>query len=81
MTTDRITFNPKILGGKPCIRGTRIPVAMVLEVLEDGVTFTKVIEDYYPQLTPDDIRACLEYAKAVIEGEEIHFVESGALAV
>ncbi len=80
MTTDRITFNPKILGGKPCIRGTRIPVAMVLEVLEDGVTFAKVIEDYYPQLTPDDIRACLEYAKAVIEGEEIYFVESGALA-
>ena len=72
MTTDRISLDPKIFGGKPCIKGTRIPVAMVLEVLEDGITFEQVIQDFYPQLTREDIRACLEYAKAVIEGEEFH---------
>ncbi len=75
MTFDRIYSNPKILGGKPCIKGTRIPVAMVLELLEDGLTFNEIIQDYYPQITRQDIQACLEYAKVLINGEEIHFIE------
>ncbi|MBM3180739.1 MAG: DUF433 domain-containing protein [Chloroflexi bacterium] len=73
MTTNRIAVDPKILSGKPCIKGTRIAVTMVLELLEDGLSFKDITKDYYPQLTAEDIRACLEYAKAMIEGEEIHF--------
>ncbi|HMR99450.1 MAG TPA: DUF433 domain-containing protein [Anaerolineales bacterium] len=80
MTTNRIAVDPGILGGKPCVRGTRIPVTMVLELIEDGLTFQQIIEDYYPQLTDDDIKACLEYARAVVEGEDIHFVDEKPLA-
>ncbi len=76
---DRISVNPNICGGKPCIKGTRIPVAMVLDLLEDGVTFEEILRDYYPHLTVADIKACIEYARALIEGEEIHFVEEVAL--
>ena len=75
MTFDRIISNPKILGGKPCIKGTRIPVAMVLELLEEGLTFDEIIQDYYPQITRQDIQACLEYAKVIVNGEEIYFIE------
>ena len=75
MTFERISSNPKIFGGKPCIKGTRITVSMVLELLEDGLSFEEITRDYYPHITKEDIRACLEYAKAVIEGEEVHFVE------
>jgi len=80
MTTNRITLNPKIYGGKPCIRGTRITVTMVLELLEDGLSFDQVRQDFYPQLTIEDIRACLQYARAVVEGEDIHFVDDKPLA-
>ena len=62
MTTDRIVIDPNIYGGKPCIRGTRITVAMILELIEDGLTFTQIIDDYYPQLSEQDIKACLEYS-------------------
>jgi uncharacterized protein (DUF433 family) len=75
MTTERISVNPKIYNGKPCIRGTRIAVTMILDLLKDGLAFDVILRDYYPQLTTDDLKACLEYARAVIEGEEITFVE------
>ena len=75
MTFERITVNPKILGGKPCVRGTRIPVTMILELLEDGLSFDEIIRNYYPQLQREDIQACLEYAKVVVDGEEVHFVQ------
>ncbi len=80
MTTNRIAVDPGILGGKPCVRGTRIPVTMVLELIEDGLTFQQVIEEYYPQLTDEDIKACLQYARAVVEGEDIYFVDEKPLA-
>lgn len=67
MKSNRIVINPKILAGKPCIAGTRIPVACILELLENGLSFDKVIQDYYPQLVKEDIQACLEYAKTLIE--------------
>ena len=75
MTFERITVNPKILGGKPCVRGTRIPVTMILELLEDGLSFDEIIRNYYPQLQREDIQACLEYAKVVVDGEEVHFIQ------
>lgn len=75
MTFDRISSNPKIYGGKPCIKGTRITVMMILDLLEDGLSFNEIIHDYYSHITVEDIKACLEYAKAIIAGEEVHFVE------
>jgi uncharacterized protein (DUF433 family) len=80
MTTNRIVIDSRIYGGKPCIRGTRITVTMILELIEDGLTFQQIIDNYYPQLSEQDIKACLEYARAVVEGEDIHFVDEKPLA-
>ncbi len=75
MNFDRIISNPKIYGGKPCIKGTRITVTMILELVEDGLSFTEIIRDYYPHIAVEDIQSCLKYARAVVESEELHFVE------
>ncbi len=69
---DRIVVNPQIRFGKPIIKGTRITVQEVLELLNDGLTFKQIIQDYYPDLKQDDIRACLQYAIALVAAEEIH---------
>ena len=60
---DRITFNVNQCGGRPCIRGMRIRVKDVLDLLAAGVTESEILEDY-PYLEAEDIRACLEYAAA-----------------
>lgn len=66
----RIVFNPKILGGKPVIRGTRMAVEFILGLLASGMTADEIIHEY-PQLTARDIRAVLSYAAAVIKREEV----------
>ncbi len=58
---DRITMEPGKCGGRPCIRGFRIRVKDVLELLAAGASWQEVIEDY-PDLEPGDIRACLIFA-------------------
>lgn len=63
---DRITFNPKQCGGRPCIRGMRIRVKDVLDLLAAGVPETEILEDF-PYLQSEDIRACLEYAAEEID--------------
>jgi uncharacterized protein (DUF433 family) len=60
----RITTDPNICFGKPCIRGTRIWVSLIVENLADGATAREIL-DAYPQLKPDDIRAALAYAAEV----------------
>lgn len=57
----RITANPAIFGGKPIIRGMRISVELILSLLTQGETWDDLLADY-PDLEPDDIRACLAYA-------------------
>ena len=64
----RISANPGVLGGKPVIRGTRISVEFVLELLASGATEEEILHDY-PHLKPADIRACLEYAARSIRDE------------
>lgn len=59
---ERIIVDPHIHFGKPVIKGTRITVQNVLELIKEGLTFDQIIQDYYPSLTIDDIRACLQYA-------------------
>ena len=73
---DRIAVNPKIHFGKPCIEGTRITVQSVLELLNEGLTFDAIIHDYYPDLKVDDIRACLQYAIALVSAEDIHLSQN-----
>ena len=58
---DRIAVDPAIRFGKPCVRGTRISVGDVLEYLAGGMSKDEILADF-PQLTRDDIRACLAYA-------------------
>jgi uncharacterized protein (DUF433 family) len=56
----RITINPQVCFGKPCIRGHRIWVSLILDLLASGMTSQEVLEDY-PGLMPEDILACIAY--------------------
>ena len=67
--TTRVEVNPRILGGKPVIKGTRIPVYLILELLSAGYDFKRII-DAYPKLTEEDIKAAVEYAATVMKNEE-----------
>ncbi|MEK7474467.1 MAG: DUF433 domain-containing protein [Candidatus Coatesbacteria bacterium] len=58
---DRVTAKPEVCGGQPCIRDTRIPVAVVLDGLAEGLTSQQVIS-HYPSLAPEDITAAIHYA-------------------
>lgn len=58
---ERITFNPNILGGKACIRGMRIPVSLVVNLIANGMTNDEIIEEY-PDLEAADVQASLRYA-------------------
>jgi uncharacterized protein (DUF433 family) len=62
----RISFNPNQCGGRPCIRGMRIRVKDVLDMLAAGVPEPEILKDF-PYLEADDIRACLEYAAQEID--------------
>jgi len=74
----RITVNLAIFGGRPIIRGMRIKVENILGLLEQGVTPQEILEDY-PDLEPEDIRACLAYARALLANESIEPVNIDAL--
>jgi len=58
----RISVNPGIHFGKPCITGTRVPVRDILELVREGVSFEEIIRDYYPDIKSEDIQACVQYA-------------------
>jgi len=64
----RITANPMILGGKPIIKGTRMSVEFILDLLASGVSEGEILEDY-PHLTKNDIQACLRYAARSCKNE------------
>jgi uncharacterized protein (DUF433 family) len=76
---ERITVNPKIFAGKPIIRGRRLAVEHVLGMLAAGDT-PEVILEGYPWLEPEDIQACLVYARRLVGHERIEplFIELGA---
>ena len=68
---DRISVSPQIHFAKPCVAGTRITVQSVLELLNEGLSFQEIIQDYYPDLQTEDIRACLQYAIVLVVAEDI----------
>lgn len=66
----RITADPKVCGGRPCVRGLRIPVSLVLKHLAAGRTPQQVVEEF-PELEPADIRECLRYAAWLASGRSV----------
>ena len=65
-------IDAKVHFGKPCIAGTRIPVENALELIQEGITFTEIIDKYYPDLKIEDLKACVRYATQLVKEEEIH---------
>ena len=68
---EKISVNPKIHFGKPCVSGTRITVQSVLELINEGLSFEEIKQDYYSDLEIEDIKACVDYAIALISAEDI----------
>jgi uncharacterized protein (DUF433 family) len=67
---ERISINPNVCHGQACIKGTRIPVYLIVKMLANGDTIEELLEDY-PSITREDILACLAYAGALAEDENI----------
>jgi uncharacterized protein (DUF433 family) len=70
----RIVAHPDVLVGKPVIKGTRISVELVMDLLASGYTPDQILEQY-DHLTRDDIQACLAYAKEVVQSERVYAVK------
>jgi len=66
----RITFDPSIMGGRACIRGMRITVSLVVNLVANGMSPDEIVREY-PDLEPEDIREALSYASA-LANEEVH---------
>ena len=75
---ERIVTNPQIMHGKPVVKGTRIPVYIVLNLMASGLD-TKGILEEYPDLTKEDVLACLEYASHLAQ-EEVGVIEADEIA-
>ena len=67
---NRIVVNPKVMVGKPVIKGTRIPVDAIIRRLAEGMSLREILEEY-PNLEEEDVKAALEYAARVLAGEEV----------
>jgi uncharacterized protein (DUF433 family) len=70
---DRITIDPDVLVGKPIVKGTRISVEFVIDLLARGWTTEQVLKEY-DHLTPEDIQACLAYASDVLKSEKVYLL-------
>ena len=77
MAEELITSNPQILGGKPCVRGTRLSVEFLLELAASGATHEQILGQY-PQLTADGLAAAFRYAADVLKGERVWDVKTRA---
>jgi len=70
MRFERITVEPDKMGGVPCLRGLRIPVATVVGMVAEGMTFEEILADY-PDLEADDVKEALEYAAEAVREREL----------
>lgn len=75
MAFERISVDSKIMGGVPCIRGTRIPVSSILGYMAAGMTTDEILADF-PQLSPEDLQEALSYAAAAVSERELPHRES-----
>lgn len=71
---DHITVDPRVLTGKPVVKGTRIAVEMVIDLLAAGWTQQQIL-DSYPTLSAEGVRACLAYASEILHGEKVFPLE------
>ncbi len=76
MKFTRITVDPLQMGGVPCIRGLRIPVATIVDTVAEGISVEEIIE-FYPDLEPKDIREALRYAAEAVRERELPMVVHG----
>ena len=76
----QISVDANICHGKPRIAGTRIMVSQVLDLLENARTPEQITSDYFPDLTLDDVRACIRFAKQLVENEQIEVISESAAA-
>jgi uncharacterized protein (DUF433 family) len=67
---DRITFDPHVMGGRACLRGMRITVSLIVNLVANGMTMAEILEAY-PYLEPEDVRQALQYAAWLAE-ETVH---------
>ncbi len=75
MWEDRIIVDPKILVGKPVIKGTRLAVDFILDLLAKGWSHEEILRNY-PGLTVEDVQACLAYARDVVRSEKVYLLEA-----
>ena len=68
---ERISMDPNVLVGKPVVKGTRLAVEFIVELLAQGWTEAEILQNY-PGLTVEDIRACLAYASATLRSEKVY---------
>jgi uncharacterized protein (DUF433 family) len=68
---DHIAIDPAVLVGKPIVKGTRIAVELVVDLLGRGYSVEQVLQQY-DHLTPDDVQACLAYAAEVLQSEKVY---------
>ena len=68
---EHVTIDPTILVGKPVVKGTRLSVYFIIDLLAQGWTVSEILH-YYPGLEPDDIRACLAYAGEMMRSEKVY---------
>ena len=71
MWQERITIDPNILTGKPVIKGTRLAVEFIIELLANGWTEAEIFRNY-PGVTHEDVLACLQYAGAMLKAEKVY---------
>jgi len=69
----RITLNPDILAGKPIIKGTRLAVEFIIDLLAQGWSTDEILRNY-PGITAEDIQACLNYASAALKAEKVYAI-------
>jgi len=71
---DRITIDPQVLVGKPVVKGTRVAVELIVDLLAAGWTQEQIL-DSYPTLQAEDVRACLAYASELLHNERVYLLE------
>jgi uncharacterized protein (DUF433 family) len=71
MWQERITIDPNVLTGKPVIKGTRLAVEFIIELLANGWTEAEIFRNY-PGITHEDVLACLQYAGAMLKAEKVY---------
>lgn len=72
---ERIELNPRVCNGKPVIKGTRIPVSLIIELVAEGEQWDKILAGY-PELTREDIHAALHYARATLDHTDLKAVNA-----